>query len=172
MINFTYPLLLFSYCYFVHLEYQFGCLIPTLQGHYRILTSIHSLSYSLALITLHLTSMGFDHLTFFQANNFLKESGVDIIPSYMVADKQSVKEGDRPKWTKKNNLPEVTASWHNYMKREVVRDFQQTLLHCSEAPYDEDTIMSIPTEPYEFPSGYNNVRPCFVLSKYVLHVFF
>lgn len=89
----------------------------------------------------------------------MKESGVDIIPSYMVADKQPVKEGDRPKWTKKSNLPEVTASWHNYMKREVVRDFQQTLLHCSEAPYDEDTIMSIPTEPYEFPSGYNNVRP-------------
>lgn len=101
------------------------------------------------------------YLLFFQANNFLKESGVDIIPSYMVSDKQPVKEGDRPKWSKRNNLPEVTASWHNYMKREVVRDFQQTLLHCSEAPYDEDTIMSIPTEPYEFPSGYNNVRPCF-----------
>lgn len=81
----------------------------------------------------------------------------------MVADKQPVKEGDRPKWTKKNNLPDVTASWHNYMKREVVRDFQQTLLHCSEAPYDEDTIMSIPTEPYEFPSGYNNVSSFFVL---------
>ncbi|XP_068247191.1 actin-like protein 6B isoform X2 [Palaemon carinicauda] len=91
-----------------------------------------------------------------QANSFLKETGVDVVPSYMIADKQIVKEGDRPKWVKKNGLPEVTTSWHNYMKREVVRDFQQTMLHCSENPYEEDAITSIPTEPYEFPSGYNS----------------
>ncbi|KAG7160834.1 Actin-like protein 6B-like [Homarus americanus] len=91
-----------------------------------------------------------------QANNYLKESQVDIVPSYLIADKQLVKEGDRPKWTRKNNVAEVTSSWHNYMKREVVRDFQQTMLHCSEAPYDEETITSIPTEPFEFPTGYNN----------------
>ncbi|XP_063587332.1 actin-like protein 6B [Penaeus indicus] len=90
-----------------------------------------------------------------QANSYLVESGVDLIPPYMITDKQVVKEGDRPKWTKKSNLCEVTTSWHNYMKREVVRDFQQTMLHCSESPYEEDAINSIPTEPYEFPTGYN-----------------
>lgn len=88
---------------------------------------------------------------------------MDLIPPYMITDKQVVKEGDRPKWTKKNNLSEVTTSWHNYMKREVVRDFQQTMLHCSESPYEEDAINSIPTEPYEFPTGYNMVSSLFSL---------
>lgn len=82
---------------------------------------------------------------------------MDIIPLYMIAEKLQVKEGDRPKWSKKSNLADITASWHNYMKREVVRDFQETMLHCSEAPYDEEGLASIPTEPYEFPTGYNNV---------------
>ncbi|CAL4133781.1 unnamed protein product, partial [Meganyctiphanes norvegica] len=91
-----------------------------------------------------------------QAMSFLKDnSNVDIIPPYMIADKKEVKEGGRPQWTKRLNLPETTQSWHNHMKKEVVRDFQQTMLHCSEAPYEEDVATSIPTEPYEFPSGYN-----------------
>jgi len=91
-----------------------------------------------------------------QAMSFLKDnSNVDIIPPYMIADKKEVKEGGRPQWTKRLNLPETTQSWHNHMKKEVVRDFQQTMLHCSEAPYEEDVAASIPTEPYEFPSGYN-----------------
>ena len=75
----------------------------------------------------------------------------------MIADKMAIKEGDKPKWTKKSNLPEVTQSWHNYKVREIVRDFAHTMLHCSESPYDQDNINSIPTEPYEFPTGYNNV---------------
>ncbi|XP_076047871.1 brahma associated protein 55kD isoform X2 [Oratosquilla oratoria] len=91
-----------------------------------------------------------------QAHNYLKEHKIEVIPPYMIADKQVVKEGDKPKWVKKNNLPEIATSWHNYMQKEVVRDFQQTMLHCSEAPYEEEAVASIPTEPYEFPNGYNN----------------
>lgn len=83
----------------------------------------------------------------------------------MVSDKQVVKEGERARWTRKPGLPEVTASWHNYMRREVVRDFQQTMLHCSEAPYEEEAINSIPTEPFEFPTGYNNVGNFFTPSQ-------
>lgn len=75
----------------------------------------------------------------------------------MIADKVSVKEGDKPKWTKKPNLPEVTQSWYTYQQKEAVKDFVNTMLHCSETTYDYDTIVSIPTEPYEFPNGYNNV---------------
>ncbi len=39
-----------------------------------------------------------------------------------------MKDGDPAKWTKKPNLPEVTKSWHNYMVKEVVQDFQTTVL--------------------------------------------
>lgn len=91
-----------------------------------------------------------------QASSFLKDNNVEIIPPYMIADKKEVKEGARAQWTRRPNLPEVTQSWYNYMKREVVRDFQQSMLHCSEAPYEDEVAGSIPTESYEFPNGYNN----------------
>ena len=40
-----------------------------------------------------------------------------------------------PKWTKRPNLPEVTKSWHSYMVRQTVLDFQQTVLQvlCEQA---------------------------------------
>ncbi|KAB7506674.1 Actin-like protein 6A [Armadillidium nasatum] len=91
-----------------------------------------------------------------QALNFLKETDLEITPPYMIADKTAVKEGDKAKWTKKSNLPEPTQSWLTYQQKEVVKDFTNTMLHCSETPYDFETIVNIPTEPYEFPNGYNN----------------
>jgi hypothetical protein len=42
----------------------------------------------------------------------------------MVASKEVVKEREKPKWTKRKNLPEVTKSWHNYMVKKVVQDYQ------------------------------------------------
>ncbi|CAN8010886.1 unnamed protein product, partial [Ixodes pacificus] len=52
-----------------------------------------------------------------QCKQFLEEQGIDIVPTYMLASKASeaVKEGEAPRWTKKNNLPDVNKSWHNYM---------------------------------------------------------
>merc|ERR1712106_227513 len=90
-----------------------------------------------------------------QASSYIKDNNHEIIPAYMIADKKEVKEGASAQWTKRPNVPEVTQSWHNYMKRQVVQDFQQTMLHCSEAPYEEEVAASIPTEPFEFPNGYN-----------------
>lgn len=57
------------------------------------------------------------------------------------------------------------------MKREVVRDFQQTMLHCSESPYEEEAINSIPTEPYEFPTGYNMVSSLFTFFYLFVYLF-
>lgn len=37
------------------------------------------------------------------------------------------KEKEKPKWTKRKNVPEVTKNWHNYMVKKVVQDFQVTL---------------------------------------------
>ena len=75
----------------------------------------------------------------------------------MIASKEPVKEKEKASWTKKNNLPEVTPSWHNYMVKRVVQDFQQSVLQVSETPYDEKTVSALPTSHYEFPNGYHQV---------------
>ena len=70
--------------------------------------------------------------------------------------KEEVKDGEPAKWTKKNNLPEVTKSWHDYMIREVVQDFQHAVLQVSDMPYEEEVVSNIPQVSYEFPNGYSN----------------
>lgn len=75
----------------------------------------------------------------------------------MVAQKEQVKEKEKPIWTKKKTLPEVTNSWHNYMCKSVIQDFQHTVLQVSESPYDERIISALPTSHFEFPNGYNQV---------------
>ena len=72
------------------------------------------------------------------------------------AGKEEVKDGEPAKWTKKNNLPEVTKSWHDYMIREVVQDFQHAVLQVSDMPYEEEVVSNIPQVSYEFPNGYSN----------------
>ena len=41
--------------------------------------------------------------------------GVEIVPPYMIATKEAVKEKMKPIWTKKPHLPTVTNSYHSYM---------------------------------------------------------
>ena len=70
--------------------------------------------------------------------------------------KEETDVGAPAKFTKKTNLPEVTKSWHNYMVRGVVQDFQASVLQVSDVPYDEDSLSTIPHVPYEFVNGYND----------------
>jgi actin-related protein len=42
------------------------------------------------------------------------------------------------------------------MVREVVHDFQATVLQVSDVPYDEESVATIPQMSHEFPNGYNN----------------
>lgn len=91
-----------------------------------------------------------------QCKQFLEDQGVEIVPPYQVAGKEEVREGEPAKWTKKPNLPEVTKSWHNYMVKEVVQDFQSAVLQVSDSPYDEEYVSNIPQVSYEFPNGYHN----------------
>lgn len=72
----------------------------------------------------------------------------------MVGNKELVKDHEKPRWTKKKNLPEVTKSFHNFMVKKLVQDFQATCLQVSETPYDEKIVSTIPAVPYEFPTGY------------------
>lgn len=99
--------------------------------------------------------LGGDFLTM-QCQQFLEEQTKGqggIVPAYQVAGKEVGEPGTAPKWTKKPNLPEVTKSWHSYMVKQSVLDFQQTVLQVSDLPYDEETLSNIPTVDYEFPNG-------------------
>ncbi|BES97371.1 unnamed protein product [Nesidiocoris tenuis] len=103
--------------------------------------------------------LGGDYIAM-QCKQYLQDNDIEVIPTYMIGSKETVKEREKAKWTKKKNLPEVTSSWHNYMTKRVIQDFQNTLLQVSEAPYDEKTVSSIPSVHYEFPHGYHQDFGC------------
>uniref|UniRef100_A0A2K5NK32 Actin-like protein 6B n=1 Tax=Cercocebus atys TaxID=9531 RepID=A0A2K5NK32_CERAT len=71
------------------------------------------------------------------------------------ARKEPVREGAPPNWKKKEKLPQVSKSWHNYMCNEVIQDFQASVLQVSDSPYDEQVAAQMPTVHYEMPNGYN-----------------
>lgn len=82
----------------------------------------------------------------------------------MVGSKEVVKDHDKPRWVKKKGLPDVTKSWHNYMVKKVIQDFQATVLQVSESPYEEKIVSTIPAVQYEFPTGYHQVYILFNVS--------
>ncbi|KAG0423835.1 hypothetical protein HPB47_000407, partial [Ixodes persulcatus] len=99
-----------------------------------------------------------------QCKQFLEEQGIDIVPTYMLASKASIFLLScitnsltliSPVKMRKNNLPDVNKSWHNYMVKEVVQDFQSSVLQVLDSPYDKETVENMPTVHYEFPNGYN-----------------
>ncbi|KAM4037902.1 LOW QUALITY PROTEIN: actin-like protein 6B [Anomaloglossus baeobatrachus] len=89
-----------------------------------------------------------------QCRELFQEMGVEIIPPYMIASKEPVREGAAPNWRKKDKLPSVTKSWQNYMSNEVIQDFQASVLQVSDS-YDEQVAAQMPTVHYEMPNGYN-----------------
>lgn len=98
--------------------------------------------------------LGGDYITM-QCKQYLQENDVEIVPTYLIGGKEPVKEREKAKWIRKRNVPEVTTSWHTYMVKRVIQDFQNSVLQVSESPYDEKTVSSIPSVHYEFPNGYH-----------------
>uniref|UniRef100_A0AAX7SRE7 Actin-like 6A n=1 Tax=Astatotilapia calliptera TaxID=8154 RepID=A0AAX7SRE7_ASTCA len=90
-----------------------------------------------------------------QCRELFQELNVEIIPPYMIASKDPVREGAQASWKKKEKLPQVTRSWHNYMCNCVIQDFQASVLQVSDSPYDEQVAAQMPTVHYELPNGYN-----------------
>uniref|UniRef100_A0A3B5L7H8 Actin-like protein 6A n=1 Tax=Xiphophorus couchianus TaxID=32473 RepID=A0A3B5L7H8_9TELE len=90
-----------------------------------------------------------------QCRELFQELSVEIIPPYMIASKDPVREGAPASWKKKEKLPQVTRSWHNYMCNCVIQDFQASVLQVSDSPYDEQVAAQMPTVHYELPNGYN-----------------
>ena len=66
-----------------------------------------------------------------------------------------VGEGQAAEWKRKDNVPEMTKSFSNYMLKDTLKDFASTVLQVSDTPYDLDAVNNIPTVHYEFPNGYN-----------------
>lgn len=91
-----------------------------------------------------------------QCRKFVKELGAEVVPPYMIASKEAVKEKATPIWTKKS-VPSVTESYHSYMVNELLRDFQASIGQVSATSLQDeiDQSTSIPTSLYEFPNGYN-----------------
>uniref|UniRef100_A0A8C8Z356 Actin like 6B n=1 Tax=Prolemur simus TaxID=1328070 RepID=A0A8C8Z356_PROSS len=87
-----------------------------------------------------------------QCRELFQEMAIDIIPPYMIAAKEPVREGAPPNWKKKEKLPQVSKSWHNYMCN--VRRWQGSpkAKSCSLAGR---VAAQMPTVHYEMPNGYN-----------------
>ncbi|NXF28126.1 ACL6B protein, partial [Rhodinocichla rosea] len=49
-----------------------------------------------------------------QCRELFQELNIDIVPPYMIAAKEPVREGAPPSWKKKEKLPQVSKSWHNF----------------------------------------------------------
>ncbi|KAM9316558.1 actin-like protein 6A [Gastrophryne carolinensis] len=90
-----------------------------------------------------------------ECRELFKEMNVDIIPPYMIDSKEAVPEGEPAKWKKKENLSQVTESWHNYLCNKVIHDFKSTVLQVSNTIYNENVAGKKSPVHYEFPNGYN-----------------
>uniref|UniRef100_A0A915J5I8 Actin n=1 Tax=Romanomermis culicivorax TaxID=13658 RepID=A0A915J5I8_ROMCU len=85
------------------------------------------------------TPLGGDAMTN-QCKVFLDEANIDVVPSYMIGSKEPVAENAPARWTKKSNLAQVTKSYHNQMCKEVIQDFQASVLQVNDTPYDSEII--------------------------------
>ncbi|CAM5179134.1 unnamed protein product [Eretmochelys imbricata] len=91
-----------------------------------------------------------------QCRELFQEMNIEIVPPYMIAAKGTLcVRGAPPNWKKKEKLPQVSKSWHNYTCNEVIQDFQASVLQVSDSPYDEQVAAQMPTVHYEMPNGYN-----------------
>jgi len=87
-----------------------------------------------------------------QCSDVIAEWGNDVIPTYMVKSRKNVEEGEEPEYVLRD-LPELTESYKEYMKKLLYQDFQKTVLQVSDNPYDKSELDIIPSVSYEFPTG-------------------
>uniref|UniRef100_A0A8C7JQ21 Actin-like protein 6A n=1 Tax=Oncorhynchus kisutch TaxID=8019 RepID=A0A8C7JQ21_ONCKI len=90
-----------------------------------------------------------------QCRELFQELNVEIVPPYMIASKDAVRDGTPASWKKKEKLPQVTRSWHNYITIIIIFLSPSSVLQVSDSPYDEQVAAQMPTVHYELPNGYN-----------------
>ena len=72
--------------------------------------------YCISILGIVKSPLGGDFLTM-QCKALLDNKDIEVVPPYMIAGKEVVKDFEKPKWTRKNNIPEVTKSWHTYVTK-------------------------------------------------------
>lgn len=91
-----------------------------------------------------------------QCKQYFDARGIEVVPYYQISSKESVKESEPAKWTKRTNLPDnLTQSWKNYMVKETLHDFKSSALQLSDTSYNKEVAETMPAIHYEFPNGYN-----------------
>lgn len=87
---------------------------------------------------------------------YFEHKGIEIVPPYLIASKEPVKENESPRWTKRQNIPPLTKSWTDYATKKVLQDYQSSIIQVSsDANYDREVAETYPSVHYEFPNGYN-----------------
>lgn len=90
-----------------------------------------------------------------QCREVMRNLNIDVIPAYMIASKNEVKEESPADWEKKKDLPETTESWKKYMMNYTLEDFSASVLQILDTPYIEQDAMGMPQAHYGFPNGYH-----------------
>lgn len=71
--------------------------------------------------------LGGDYLIL-RAREMLESMGIDLTPAALIANKEVVRDKDKPRYVKKKISFQPTNSWMTYMVKRTVQDFQQTVL--------------------------------------------
>lgn len=103
--------------------------------------------------------LGGDYLSL-QCRQLLESQGIDLTPAYQIASKEAVREREIPRFTTKKLPENLTSSYKQYMLKQLLQDFQQSIVQVLETPYDERVASQIPATHYEFPSGYHQDFSC------------
>ncbi|KAJ8950291.1 hypothetical protein NQ318_021147 [Aromia moschata] len=98
--------------------------------------------------------VGGDYLSS-QCRTYLSERGIELVPPSLVANKELTKPDDPPVWKRRSIPSNLTESWYNFMIKEVMQDFQASVLQVSDVSYDEEVVKTMPANHYEFPNGFH-----------------
>lgn len=91
-----------------------------------------------------------------QCRQYFNERNIEIVPYYMIASKEVVKEGEPARWSKRNNIPDnLTNSWKEFMINESIHDFKSCALQVSDTAFNKEIAETMPAIHYEFSNGYN-----------------
>ncbi|UXI17762.1 hypothetical protein NH340_JMT03704 [Sarcoptes scabiei] len=91
-----------------------------------------------------------------QCRQYFEEKNIKLVPYYMIASKEQVKESEPARWKERSNIPDnLTSSWKNYMVKEMLQDFKAAALQVGDSAFNKEIAESMPSIHYEFPNGYN-----------------
>ncbi|CAB3410093.1 unnamed protein product [Caenorhabditis bovis] len=90
-----------------------------------------------------------------QLEHMLNEQKIEVVPTYKIASKEIVNEGEKPKWAMKKNLPEVTESYDKFMKKQILEDMSASILQLCDQTIDLEYADKLPSTPYAFPNGFH-----------------